>query len=124
MSQFPKVESQWNKGFHERPTENSEESNLLTAVLSWNGRRCSPILRNLILARGPSPQIRKLAAFRAKGTKGIPLPFGLPPANRAHGVHCAIISRLFPTFEHNGNIPFTSAQQIPQAPLEVPLHSK
>ncbi len=26
MSQFPKVESQWNKVFHERPTENSEES--------------------------------------------------------------------------------------------------
>ncbi len=26
MSQFPKVESQWNKVFQERPTENSEES--------------------------------------------------------------------------------------------------
>jgi len=30
MSQFPKAESQWNKVFHERPTENSEESKLMT----------------------------------------------------------------------------------------------
>ncbi len=29
MSQFPKAERQWNKVFHERPTENSEESHLV-----------------------------------------------------------------------------------------------
>ena len=30
MSQFPKAETQWNKVFHERSTENSEESKLMT----------------------------------------------------------------------------------------------
>ena len=31
MSQVPKAESQWNKVFHERPTENSEESKLMAS---------------------------------------------------------------------------------------------
>jgi len=33
MSWFPKAESQWNKVFHERPTENSEESKKKNGVV-------------------------------------------------------------------------------------------